>query len=89
MGIDPQDARLAVRQFFAQYVRDHEFSDDLDVFAAGFLNSLFTMQLVLFVEQRFEIVVEDDDLELDNFRSVDAIVGFVARKATAATAPGG
>jgi methoxymalonate biosynthesis acyl carrier protein len=79
-GIDATDARLAVRGFFAQYVGDRDLRDDLDVFAAGFLNSLFTMQLVLFVEQRFAIVVEDDDLELDNFRSVDAIVGFVSRK---------
>ena len=33
------------------------------------------MQLVAFVEKEFGITVADEDLDLDNFRTVDAIAG--------------
>ncbi|MFC1421551.1 acyl carrier protein [Streptacidiphilus cavernicola] len=58
----------------------HPVSDDQDVFAAGLANSLFAAQLVLFVEDRFAVTVEDDELEIASFCSVDAITAFVARK---------
>jgi methoxymalonate biosynthesis acyl carrier protein len=38
------------------------------------------MQLVLFVEQEFNISVENEDLELDNFRTINAIANLVERK---------
>jgi phosphopantetheine binding protein len=43
-------------------------------------NSLLAMQLVAFVEKEFGLAVEDEDLDLDNFRSIRAIADFVARK---------
>jgi methoxymalonate biosynthesis acyl carrier protein len=47
-----------------------------------FVNSMFAMQLVLFVEQEFNISVENEDLELDNFRTINAITNLVERKST-------
>jgi methoxymalonate biosynthesis acyl carrier protein len=41
---------------------------------------LFALQLIQFVEQRFGLVVTDEDLEASNFRSVQAVSGFVERK---------
>ncbi len=38
------------------------------------------MQLVAFVEKEFGIRVGDEDLDLDNFRSIQAISNLVARK---------
>lgn len=53
-------------------------ADDQDIFATGLVNSLFAAQLVMFVEERFAITVDNEDLELTNFCSVDAITRFVA-----------
>jgi methoxymalonate biosynthesis acyl carrier protein len=39
---------------------------------------------VAFVEKEFGIRVEDEDLDLDNFRSIQAISNLVARKSGAA-----
>ena len=44
------------------------------------LNSLFAMQLVLFVEKTFDIQVANEDLNFQNFKSLNAIVDFVERK---------
>ena len=54
--------------------------DDEDLFASGLVNSLFAMQLVLFVEKEFSIKVENQDLDIANFKSVNAITGFIQSK---------
>jgi acyl carrier protein len=63
--------------------RNHELQPDEDIFATGFVNSLFAMQLVLFVESEFKIRIQDDDLELDNFRTLNAIGRLIESKTTA------
>lgn len=69
-----------IRKFLSRFFRSREIRDDEDIFSLGFVNSLLAMQLVNFLEKEFAIAVEDDDLDLDNFRSVDAMNGLVLRK---------
>jgi methoxymalonate biosynthesis acyl carrier protein len=80
----PTDAiRLPFRGFMTRSFDGREVNDDDDIFALGFANSLFAMQLVAFVEGEFRIEIDSDDLEIDNFRSVAAISGLVERKLSA------
>jgi acyl carrier protein len=76
--------RDKVRAFLGRFFRGHDLADDEDIFATGYVNSMFAMQLVQFVEGEFGVAVESEDLELDNFRSLNAIVALVERKAAAA-----
>lgn len=78
--------KARIREFVGRHLRGHELRDEEDVFASGFVNSMFAMQLVQFVEQEFGIVVENEDLEIDNFRSVNAIAALVERKRASAPA---
>lgn len=71
--------RQTILTFLEQFI-DVDVADDEDLFASGLVNSLFAMQLVLFVEKEFSIKVDNEDLDLDNFRSVSAITGFIQRK---------
>jgi len=75
-----------IKQFLSRYFKNHDLQPEEDIFALGFVNSLLAMQLVAFVEKEFGIAVADEDLDLDNFRSIQAIAGLVARK-TAEAAP--
>jgi len=77
MNIDT--VKATTREFFDRTIPNHELNDADDIFASGFVNSLFAMQLVMFVEKEFNLTVEDDDLNIDNFRSVDAIAALVSR----------
>ncbi|MEV4256666.1 phosphopantetheine-binding protein [Spirillospora sp. NPDC049652] len=72
------DVRPRVREFLARYIRGWEVADDEDIFAAGHVNSLFIMQLVLFVENELGREVRDEDLVLANFSTVDAIAALAA-----------
>lgn len=78
--------KARVREFLARFLRNHELGDDENIFALGFVNSLFAMQLVMFVEKEFGVAVENEDLDLENFQTVNAIAGLVARKRGVAAA---
>ena len=77
-----------IRAFLGKFFDAHELSDDEDIFATGFVNSMFAIQLVQFVEGEFGITVDSEDLELDNFRSVSSLAAFVERKQVAPSAAG-
>ena len=78
MSADQTQQKIAA--FFALHLHTTDIAPDQDVFTAGLANSLFAVQIVMFVEKEFGLTVENEDLELDNFRSINAIAGFVARK---------
>ena len=75
-----------IKSFLSQYIQNHDLQEDEDIFASGFVNSLFAMQLVLFVESEFGIKIESDDLNIDNFRSIQALANLVERKTVVTTA---
>lgn len=54
------------------------FEDDL--LESGILDSLGILDLVAFVEQTFAIVLSDDELVPENFRTIQRLVAFVERK---------
>lgn len=69
-----------IKEFLSRFFKNHELQPEEDIFALGFVNSLLAMQLVAFVEKEFAVRVEDEDLDLDNFRSIQAISNLIARK---------
>lgn len=75
-----------IRTFLRDKTKQPELADDEDYFQKGFVNSLFAMQLVLFVEKEFKIRVADEDLVIENFNSINAITALVERKRGAAGA---
>lgn len=75
-----REIRVKIKQFLARFFQNYDLQNDEDIFALGFVNSLFAMQLVLFVEQEFRISVGNEDLDIDNFRTVDALTNLIRRK---------
>jgi len=53
---------------------------DEDYFEQGLVSSLVALELVTFVEHRFGLSVEVEDLDLDHFRTVNRLTGFVLAK---------
>ena len=75
-----------IRNFLLEQIGDHDLQDSDDIFELGLVNSLFAMQLVLFVEQEFDVEIDGDDLDFDNFRTVNAIHNIVQTKTAAVPA---
>lgn len=75
-----EENKQKIRAFLGRFFRKHELGDDEDIFALGFVNSLFAMQLVMFLEKEFAVRVENKDLDLTNFRTVNSIADFIGQK---------
>ena len=74
------ETETKVRGFLSKYFRKRELQNDEDMFSLGFVNSLFAMQLVMFLEKEFSIRIETKDLDLANFRTIDNIVKLIESK---------
>jgi methoxymalonate biosynthesis acyl carrier protein len=57
-----------------------DIPEDEPIIENGVLTSLQTVELVMFLEDRFGIMVEDEELDEENFGSVNAIARLVAGK---------
>ncbi|WP_406492317.1 acyl carrier protein [Streptomyces sp. NBC_00846] len=56
-----------------------DLTPDQDIFALGYINSLFAMELVMFIEKTFGVAVPNGELKIDNFRTVAAMSALVGR----------
>lgn len=75
-----QEIKEALRTYMHSAVMMPDLGDDTDLFESGVANSLFAIQLMTFVEKRFAVEMESDDLDIENFKSLNATAAFVARK---------
>jgi methoxymalonate biosynthesis acyl carrier protein len=78
--LSPNDTRARVREFVARSLGSMNLEDGDDIFRVGGATSLFAMELVMFIEKQFGIVLEDNDLERANFATIDALTALVDRK---------
>ncbi|MCE3294289.1 MAG: hypothetical protein K0R65_3 [Crocinitomicaceae bacterium] len=75
------EVKEKVKEFLQKKIgQDKSFSLDDNIFKQGLVNSLFALELVVFLENTFSIAVENEDLNLENFNSVNNIDNFIARK---------
>ncbi len=75
------DIRSGIKNFLAkQAPKGASFSDQDNLLMKGVIDSLKMLDLINFIEQQFEIAIDEDEMMPDNFESVDAIVSFVNEK---------
>jgi methoxymalonate biosynthesis acyl carrier protein len=60
-----------------------------DLFAAGLVSSMFAMELVVHLEQAYQVAIVGPDLKLANFRTVRSMTDLVLRLRSAAAVTGG
>lgn len=78
-----RDVKARIRSFVQPHLGENEVADTDDIFALGLVNSLFAMQLAVFVEREFEFRLGPDDMDFDHFRSIGGLANFVESKLTA------
>jgi len=74
-----------VREFILKkfpLARKQRITDRDDLLESGLLDSQGVLEVVSFIEQRFSVVVADDDLVPANFQTIAQIAGFIERKMT-------
>lgn len=80
MNENTSRVKQAVRDFINDSINIDGLDDDENLFESGIVNSLFAIQLTTFVERTFGIEIGMDDLDIENFKSVNATTEFVVAK---------
>ena len=81
MAVSTENAAAEIQGWLRENVTGgREVAPDEPLIENGVLTSLQTVELVTFLEERFDIVVEDEEFDEENFGSVEAIAGLVANK---------
>lgn len=57
-----------------------EFSDDDSFLKSGIIDSTGVVELISWVEERYSIRIEDDEILPDNLDSINKVSRFVTRK---------
>jgi acyl carrier protein len=73
-------AHTIKRYILAEYLPDtliDELDSSYDLLDNGVVDSLGLLQLIAWVQQRYQIPINDVEISPDDFRSVDAIDRFV------------
>ena len=73
-----------IRNFIAQEIMHGSVRGELDpeirLLEEGILDSLGLQQLITFLEQKYNIMVDDEDLLPENFATVNAIATLISKQ---------
>ena len=81
--MDEGRTRQQIRGFILKHfplARGRNIKNDDHLLEQGVIDSLGVLDIVAHLEQEFKIVVNDEDLSPDNFRSIDQLTAFVLTK---------
>lgn len=74
------DIKAKVRNFLGKFIEQEAVKDDDNIFQQGLVNSLFAMQLVNFIENEFDVSVNNEELDIENFKSINTITELISSK---------
>ena len=74
------DIKTSLTQFFRDQFKVELSSTSEDLIDAGVLDSLMLIEVVMFMETEFSVTTELDDLEMENFLTIDNMARFVAER---------
>lgn len=69
-----------LRKFLQKYFRVDDIDPDANILDMGYVNSLFSIQLISFMEKEMHITVDIEDMDIDNFSTLNNIMNFVIKK---------
>ena len=78
--LSEEDAASQVQALLSEKLFVTVESHETDLLAAGILDSLTLVQMLMHLEERFGLRVAMEDLEIEDLRSIHAIARLVARQ---------
>jgi len=82
-----RDVEQTIRKYIAENMlfsgNGYPYADSASFLEEGIVDSMGIMELVMFVEENFQVTVEDEDLVPDNFDSVSRLASYIRAKSSA------
>jgi acyl carrier protein len=78
------EVREQIRKYIAETFLFSEngfkLSDDISFLDEGIIDSMGVLELIMFTEETFNILVDDDEIKPENFDSVNKLYDYIQRK---------
>jgi acyl carrier protein len=78
------DVETQIRTYLSQFLLfsddSVEYSDDDSFLESGIVDSMAVMELAMFVEETYNITVDDQEITPENFDSVNRLAKYVRTK---------
>ena len=79
---------MTIEEQVRQYIADnflfsedgYQLPDDVSFLEEGIVDSTGVLELVMFVEETFNVTVEDEEIVPENFDSVSRLAAYIRRK---------
>lgn len=78
-AFESKDIKEIVKTFLSSKNKNTELDDDTNLFKNGFVNSLFALEIVTFIEKTFKVKLSKSDISKENFETVNKICALVER----------
>ena len=79
MSIENQIKAYIVENFLFSD-NGYELAEDASFLEEGIVDSTGVLELVMFVEETYDIAVEDEEIVPENFDSVGQLAAYISRK---------
>ena len=56
-----------------------DIQTDTDLFKGGYVNSLFALEIVMFLDKEFKIKIKNKDITEKNFRTIDSMAAVIEK----------
>ena len=70
------DIRTRIHEYVEELAKEDDIDPSINLFDAGLLTSVHVLDLIACLEETFKISISPDDLSVDNFASIDAMVSY-------------
>ncbi len=76
------DPKEAIKTYIKDELQagDDEIPEDANLLTGGMVDSIGVLKLVSFIEHEFKVEVADEEVTVDNFRSLQDIGNYLERK---------
>ena len=68
-----------IMEFFKMNNKAEGLTEDTDLFKGGYVNSLFALQMVMYLEETFKIKIKNKEITEKNFKTIQSIAQVVQR----------
>lgn len=71
------EIKQLIMQFFEKKGKAEDLTEDTDLFKGGYVNSLFALEMVMYLEETFKIKIKNKDINEKNFKTISSIAEVV------------
>ena len=83
--IDPRKTlRTLILEDYLFTDDESALTDDMSFLREGILDSMGILEIILFLEERFQVHVDEDEMVPQNLDSINNLLGYIQRKQKAA-----